>query len=322
MTLYAPLRLALLSLFLLPLLLCMDRSVSAPETTQKVAILTIVEHPALNATRQGIVDTLKDNNVQVMFQSAQGNSALATQIAQQFVGSKPDILVGLGTSATQALISADQYSQIPIVFSSVTDPKGAKLVNEKVTGVSNYIDPTIQFTVFKEILPNLSKLGIIYNPGDVNSVALVQQMEKIAPHLKITLVLATANSTADITQATHRLMEKVDAIFINNDNTALAAFESIIKISNIHLIPVFASDTAVVKQGALAALGANPYEIGKQSAEMMIKILHGESPHRIPILYTDKTELFINFAQVNRFKLKLKESLLQKAHPSEAQSHE
>jgi len=299
------------------ILLATDCMATKEEQSQLVTIIQIVEHPALDATRQGILDELQNKGITVEFQSAQGNSALATQVAQKFVGARPNVMVGIGTTATQALISANQQHSIPVVFSSVTDPKGAKIVKNlnapevAITGVSNFIDPGRQFDLFKKILPNLKTMGIIYNPGEANSVTLVEEMKKIATQKGLELVLATANTSADIAQATQKLIPNVQAIFINNDNTALSAFDSIVKISTKHKIPVFCSDLDMINHGALAALGANQYEIGKQTGKLILKILQGENPKQIPVVFPKETETKINAAQAAKLGIKIPQQLSQ-----------
>lgn len=287
---------------------------------KKVMIIQNVEHPALNATRQGILDELKADNINIVFDSAQGNPTLALQIAQKFVGSAPNVMVGIGTTSTQALMAANQQQSIPIVFSSVTDPKAAKLVanlkkpEDSITGVSNFIEPGIQFDLFKKILPSLTKIGIIYSPGEPNSTALNEQMKKIAAQKGLTLVFVAANSSADVPQATHSLVaKKVQAIFINNDNVALSAFDSIVKIASEYRIPTFCSDTDMVKQGALAALGPNQYMLGKQTGKIIRKVLAGEKIETLPILYPEKTELLINLKQATALGISVPESLLSEA---------
>jgi putative ABC transport system substrate-binding protein len=282
-------------------ILYMNMSFAASQKEVRVSIIQIVEHPELDATRQGILDVLKqsEHTIHIDFQSAQGNSALATQIAQQFVGTSPNVMVGIGTTATQALISANQRYAIPIVFSSVSDPVGSKIVSDLkhpegvVTGVSNFIDPALQFDLFKKILPKLTKLGVIYNPGEANSVALVEQMKPIAIQKDLKLVLITANTTANVSESTHALIPKVQAIFINNDNTALSAFDSIVKISAKNNIPVFCSGIDMIKHGALATIGANQYVVGQQTGKMILEILAGKSPQDIPVAFPEKTEIQI-----------------------------
>jgi len=287
----------------------------------QVSIIQAIEHPALDATRKGIIDTLResDKNIQIDFQSAQGNAALAAQIAQKYVGSNASVLVGIGTFVSQALVAADQKRAIPIVFSSVTDPLSAKLVKNLqkpgnvVTGVSNFIDPSIQFEFFKKILPRLTKIGIIYSSGEPNSIALNEKMRKISEPMELELIFAPANSTADVPQATLSLTNRVQAIFINNDNIALSALDSIVKIATQNKIPVFCSDTDSVQQGALASIGPNQYEVGKQAGNMILQILAGENPGQMEILFPQKTELWINPLQAKVLKIEIPLDLLMKA---------
>ena len=306
-----------LSLFIVTIIACLlvDICLASNKSTLKklVTIIQIVEHPALNITRQGILDELKNSNVNIEFQSAQDNSALAAQIAQKFISSSPDVLVGIGTSATQSLMAANKFHQFPIVFSSVTDPKGAKIVDNlnapegMVTGVSNFADPAMQFDFFKKIIPNLVNLGIIYNPGDSNSVILIKLMKKIAPQKKLKLVLTTVNNSAGIAAATYKLIPEVQAIFINNDNTSLSAFDSIVSIANKHKIPVFCSDTDTIARGALAALGANQYEVGRQSGKLINKILNGSNPSQLPVVFVKKMDTLINFEQAAKLGINIRE---------------
>ena len=152
-------------------------------------------------------------------------------------------------------------------------------------------------------MPNLTKLGIIYNPGEANSVSLIEKMQKAAVLQDIQLILATANTSMDTTQATQTLIDKVEAIFINNDNTALSAFDSIVKISQEHKIPVFCSDLDMINHGAIAALGPDQYELGRQTGKMILKILNGENPNRIPVAFPDKIEQSINPIQAKKLGL-------------------
>lgn len=267
---------------------------------REIAILQMVEHPAINATRQGILDELKNDNVTIISQSAQGNIHLVTQIAKKYVGNRSDILVGIGTTASQALMSANYTTNIPIVFSSVTNPKTAKLVKNlehpegMVTGVSNYVDPDIQFKFFKTVLPKLKRLGVIYNPGESNSVALLQNMKEAANANQIELIAAPANHSAEVTLSAHYLLPQVDAIFINNDNTALSAFDSIVRISRTQGIPVFCSDSDMIKHGALATMGAHQYEIGRQTGKMIRQLLEGKLPSELPVSFAEKTMSLVN----------------------------
>lgn len=271
----------------------------------KISILQIVEHPALNATRQGFLDELQKlgyeegKNLIVDYQSAQGNAALAAQIAQKFVSKQPNAIVAIGTKAAQSAMTASKGTKTPVVFSSVTDPLGAKLVKDlkapgdSVTGVSNYIAVEPQFKLFKRLLPNLKTLGIIYDPGEDNSIALNKAMEKAAKAFNLKLVFAVATKTSEVLAASQSLCGKVDALFVNNDNTALSAFSSVVKAAKGCDIPAFVSDIDIADQGAMAALGPDQLELGRQTARMVDRILKNPKAPLPSVEFPEKTKEYI-----------------------------
>ncbi len=268
-----------------------------------ISIIQTVEHPALNATRDGLLDEFKKlgyQDLQVDYQSAQGNTALAAQIGQKFASSHPDVIVAIGTTAAQAVMSATKGMKIPIVFSSVTDPISAKLVKDLevpegfVTGVSNFIPVEPEFELFKRLHPNLKTLGVVYNPGEANSVELLKVMEEVAKNQGISIVAASASKTSEVMSAAQSLCGKADAVFVNNDNTALAAFKSVAKAAQSCGIPAFVSDVDLVDQGALAALGPNQTELGRQTARMVARILENPGAQLPAVEFPEKTEEVIN----------------------------
>jgi putative ABC transport system substrate-binding protein len=312
-----------LASFLLSLLLLFPDSICSadtetPASAKRIVILQSVEHPALTETRKGIEDVVKAKGIKVDFATAQGNLSLAAQIAQKFVSTAPNAFIGIGTHSAQALIAARSNRAIPIIFSSVTDPLAAKLVQTlktpegNITGVSNYVDPGVQFTLFKKILPHLTTIGVLYNPGEANSVALKVAMDRLANQQGLKIVYAPANTSAEVAQATQSLLGKVEALFINNDNTALSAFESIIRIANTTKTPVFCSDTHFVAQGALAALGPNQYEIGRQTGEAVLEILNGHSGP-FPIRFGNKEELYLNSKMARQLGITFPKELIEQA---------
>jgi putative ABC transport system substrate-binding protein len=198
------------------------------------------------------------------------------QIAQKFMGQEVNLLVAIGTTVAQASLSATRDTKVPVVYASVTDPKGAKLVGN-ITGVSNFVPTKDQFDIIMKIIPSKKKLGVIYNPGEANSASLLTQMQDAAKENGLELIVGTASKTSEVSIAAQSLIGKVDAIFINNDNTALAAINSVGQICRENKIPLFASDGDLKESGALALLGADQYEIGRQTGRMVAKILRGEA---------------------------------------------
>lgn len=276
----------------------------------KISVIQLIEHPALNATYRGFLEELgklgykEGENLIIDFQSAQGSPTLVAQIVQKFTSQKPDVIVAIPTIAAQAALNATKDTNIPVVFSSVTDPLSAKLVTDlkapkgNVTGVSNFVAVEPQFKLFKRLLPKLKTLGIVYNPGEANSTALNKLMEKAAKAFDLKLVFAMASKTSEVLAATQSLCGKVDAVFINNDNTALAAFKSVVKATQDCGIPAFVSDVDLVDQGAAAALGPDQVEIGRQTARMVDFILKNPEAPLPAVAFPEKTEEYIRKVQI------------------------
>jgi putative ABC transport system substrate-binding protein len=309
-------------------ILCMILFCCAAQASEmkKVYISKVTEHPALNETERGIVDYLlahHDNNKQkldIRVTSAQGSAILASQIASKFSSTNPDVVVGIGTIAAQSLAKYAIKGQTKLVFSSVTDPIGAKLaisaekLQDNITGVSNFVSLEPQIALFKEVLPNLKLLGVIYNPSESNSHSINAKLQEICPQYGITIVKVGATKTSEVPQAALSILDKVDAFFVSNDNTALGALQTIVKIANKQHKPVFVSDVDAVHQGALLALGPNQYDIGKQTGQIILSVLNGQAPSQIQIQYPLQTELVINLKAANTIALTLPRQVLQRAN--------
>ena len=284
-----------------------------------VAVSQIVEHPALDACRNGLKDGLaaagfKDGeNLKFTFQTAQGNPATAAQIARQFVGEGADVLVGIATPTAQALASATK--EIPIVFSAVTDPVGAKLVRTmanpggNVTGLSDLSPVAQHVAVMKEIVPGAKTIGVVYNPGEANAVSLVELLKEKARAAGLDVAEATVSRSADVGSATQALAGRADIIYAITDNTIASAIAAMIKSANAANIPVFAGATSYVEEGAVAAVGFDYYQIGYQTADYVVKILNGAAPASLPARVAKGTDVFINKGAAKRLGVTLPPSL-------------
>lgn len=297
----------------------------ATTAMKKVYINQIIQHPALDITVQGIIDGLEQNgyirnqNLELRLESAQANAALASQIAAKFVNQGADVVVGVGTVTSQSFLKYIKNNQAKLVFSSVTDPLQAGLVQDllkpgkNVSGVSNFIALEPQLELFQKIQPNLRTLGVLYNPGEVNSLIINKHLAVACEAMGIKLILQPANKTADIPQAATKLANNVDAILISNDNTALAALQSIIAISNKAKIPVYVSDTDSVALGALAALGPNQYHVGLQTGAIVARALNGEALENIAVQFVNNTELYLNKDTADNLGIQFSDEVLNKA---------
>lgn len=291
-------------------------TLSLNAATQTVCISQVVEHPALNQTKQGIIDSLRSEgfiegeNLKLYTESAQASPVLAQQIASKFMSKKPDVVVGIGTLSAQSLAKAARQGKTTLVFSSVTDPLGAGLVQSlekpgyNISGVSNFVALEPQLAFYKKLLPNLKTMGVPYNPSEPNSVKIIEQLKVLCDTKAQPLM-----RTADASQSATALSARCDAIFISNDNTSLAALPAIVGAGRKTKTPVLVSDIDAVEEGALAAMGPNQYSIGVQTGKMIARILRGESAASMPVEFPSATEGRINASAAKQLGIDIPESL-------------
>jgi len=287
-----------------------------------VATTAIVEHPALDAVRDGIKQTLKENgysgaNLKFTYESAQGKPDIAAQIARKMVGDEPDIIVAIATPSAQAAVTASD--SIPVVFSAVTDPLAAKLVptlnkpGGNVTGLSDMANVREHLALIKEFIPNLKAVGVPYNPGEANSVSMLAALKAEAKKMGIKIVESAAPRTSDVMIATKQLVGKVDAIYCPIDNTIISAAESVVKVGIDAQIPVFAGDTSTVARGAVAAVGYDYFDLGRQTGDIVVRILKGEKAGSIDVKMAKGTNLFVNPKMAAMMGIKIPAAVLARA---------
>lgn len=290
---------------------------------QTVKVLSIVDHPALDAIRDGVRAELKsagydaDKNLKWEYQSAQGNTGTAAQIARKFVGDQPNAIVAIATPAAQAVVASTKT--VPVVYSGVTDPVAAQLVKgwqasgTNVTGVSDKLPLDKQVALIKRVVPKAKTVGMVYNPGEANSVVVVKELKTLLAKEGMTLREAAAPRTVDIGSAAKSLVGKVDVIYTNTDNNVVSAYEALVKVANESKVPLVAADTDSVKRGAIAALGINYGDLGVQTGKIVVRILKGEKPGAIPSETSDKLELFVNTTAAEKQGVTLSQDLIKEA---------
>ncbi|BBA43456.1 MULTISPECIES: ABC transporter substrate-binding protein [Burkholderia] len=289
---------------------------------QTVKVLSIVDHPALDAIRDGVRAELKaegygDDKLKWEYQSAQGNTGTAAQIARKFVGDQPDVIVAIATPAAQAVVASTK--SVPVVYSGVTDPVAAQLVKgwgpsgTNVTGVSDKLPLDRQVALIKRVVPKAKTVGMVYNPGEANSVVVVKALAEILAKQGMTLKEAAAPRTVDIGPAAKSLIGKVDVIYTNTDNNVVSAYEALVKVANEAKIPLVAGDTDSVKRGGIAALGINYGDLGRQTGKVVARILKGEKPGAIASETSSNLELFANTGAAAKQGVTLSPDLLKDA---------
>ena len=274
---------------------------SAASKAYKIGITQIVTHPALDAAVAGFKQGLAQagfTNVTYDMQNAQGDMTTASAIAQKFANEKLDLILGVATPTSQAVVKADTTT--PIVFTAVTDPVGAGLVSNasapgaNVTGVSDMLPLQPHLQLIKELVPNVKTVGVLYNAGESNSQYLIAQEQKVADTMGIKLVKATASNSSEVEVAAQSLVGRVDAISVLTDNTVVSALDSVIKVCDQNKIPLIVGDTDSVKAGAVAAYAFDYKDLGIQAGQMAAKILSGTPIKDIPVEYAKNLQLSIN----------------------------
>jgi putative ABC transport system substrate-binding protein len=273
-----------------------------------IGVTKIVSHAALDADEKGFAAGLASagfkEGVQVTYdrQNAQGDMARAEAIAQKFIEQKVDLIHSIATPTTQAVFK--HVKNIPVVFSSISDPVSAGIVPKgsmpgsktgtNLTGVSDQWPVALQMQTYAKMVPSAKRWGTIFNPTESNSVIHISMMRESAKKLGLTLVEANVSNSKEVAQAAASLAGRVDAIAITSDNTAVAGFEAIVKVCNEKKIPLFAGDVDSVARGAVAAYGLDYYLVGYSAGKKAGLILKGVKPGDVPWGPVEKFSLVIN----------------------------
>ena len=291
----------------------------------RIAISQFVEHPALNAVMKGFKDDLQENGVAVEYKdyNANGNMGTAGQIATQIASDAPDLIVAIATPTAQACAKAyekaPQLAHTPMLFTAITDPLAAGLVKDylhpgpNITGVSNQMPMEKHLEMLRRFLPKLANLGVLYNSGEVNSVSNVKRLKEAAAKMNITILDGPVTNSADVYQAAQSLVGKVDALFVPTDNTVVSALEAVIKGCERTQLPLFGADTDSAKRGAIAAMGFDYYQHGKQTGAMARKILAGAKPENLPVEFQKELAFHINPKAAERMGLSIDKVILDSA---------
>lgn len=295
--------------------------------TVRIGVTKIVGHPALDAAERGFEVALASagfkEGVNVVYDrhNAQGDLARAETIARQLVADKVDLIRAIATPTAQTVIKT--RTEIPVVFSSITNPIQANIVprgsasggktGNNVTGVSDPWPVRLQLETYSRFVPQARKWGTIYNPAEANSVSHVQAMREAAKSLGLELVEVTASNAAEVELAAKSLGGKVHAINITSDNTSVAHFEAIARVCNQSQIPLFADDVDSVSKGAIAAYGMDYFLVGYSAGKKAALVLKGVKAGDIPWGPVEKFSLVVNPSAARLQGVRISEELRKRA---------
>ena len=289
----------------------------------QIGISQFVEHPSLDLAREGFIDQLAEEgfkegeNLKINFQNAQADFSTAQTIAQKFKQSEQDLVLAIATPSAQT--AANVLSEIPVLITAVTDPVEAGIVEDmekpgaNITGTTDMNPVKKQLELIRDFLPEIKNLGILYNPGEVNSVVQVDLAKKTAAEMNISIEEATVSNSSEVSLAVSSLVGSVDAIYVPTDNIIVSAMPTVLKTAYNNKIPVFASENNSVEQGAIATLGIDYYQLGRQTGTMAARILNGSQPAEMPIESAEGAKLYINKSSAEKIGLKIPADLLESA---------
>jgi len=290
----------------------------------RIGIVQHAEHEALDAAREGFIEALAEEgfvdgeNISIDIQNALSDTITNTPIAEGFVADGVDLILAIATPSAQAAYNVTK--EIPIVITAVTDPVDAGLAESlekpgtNVTGTHDMNPVKDQLDLLLEIFPDATRIGVIFNSSEDNSLVQVEILEEESALAGLTVVKAPVTTTGEVSDAAESLLGKVDVIYVPTDNTVVDAISSVIKVSEEHLIPVIPGEASCVKAGALATIGIDYSVLGYQTGKMAAKILRGEAePATMPIEGQSKYSIAVNKATAAEFKVTLPQSLLERA---------
>ena len=271
-----------------------EETASEPAEVFMIGISQYVEHPALDAAREGFVDALADNgfvdgeNITLDVQNAQADQSNLKTISQRFVNNGENLILAIATPAAQAV--ASETTEIPILGTAITDYEGAKLVDSNdapggnISGTTDMNPVKEQIDLLVQLAPDAKNIGLLYTSSEDNSVIQADMMKEACEALGLNVVEATVTSSNDVQQVTQSMVGKVDAIYIPTDNVLASSMPIVSEITTENKIPVICGEENMVLSGGLATLGINYYNLGYQTGEMAVKILNGEAtPATMPI---------------------------------------
>lgn len=281
----------------------------------KIGVTQIVDHPALNDSKQGFLDALKDAGIETEIDDKVANGEIPTQqlIAKQFVEDKKDLIFAIATPSAQAVSSSTD--EIPVVFASVSDPAGAGLVDKaNVTGTSGVPEIEKNLELLKQVFPNVKKVGIIYNTSEQNSVFQVELAEKAGKRLGIEVLSEGVTSAPEFISALDKLSRNIDVFFAIQDNTLSSSFPALLDKMNGLKIPIFGANAVYTDRGALISQGTTDYDIGYRAGEIAAEILKGEkTPKDIPIEIVQKLKVTVNKENMELLGITIPEGILKEA---------
>lgn len=291
------------------------------QTVYQIGVLQYADHPSLDNCREGFKQGLDAEGIkyELKEQSAKADDAVNTQIAQQFVSQKLDLICGIATPSAQSCYNAAYENKIPVIFNAVSDPVAAKLAKSKteamdgITGVSDMLPVDEQLKLIREMLPDAKKIGILYTTSEANSVSTIESYKEKAGEYGFELVAKGVTNASEIPQAVDLILTEVDCISNMTDNTIVNNLPILLEKATAKNIPVFGSEEEQVKNGCVASAGIDYIDLGKKAGVMAARVLKGGDIASIPYETMTESKITISSEAAKKINLTIPQSIIDRA---------
>ena len=290
------------------------KEAAADDGSTLIGVSKLLSHAALDAVEQGMQDYLATTSLSVRydFQNANGDISTAASIANVFRTEGVDIAIGIATPAAQALANA--FEDIPVVFATVTDVEAAGLSGlDNVAGTSDEVPIKEHFSLIEQ-LTGAESIGMLYTSGEANGIASMERMKAVCEENGVSFISASVANSSEVRMAALSIIDRVDAMYVATDNTVISAISSLSEVCTEASVPLFSADTtSSFGTDVLVAGGFNYYQSGRQTGEIVLRILNGESPSEIGTEYLEDLDLYINTSVASRLGIEIPADMLENA---------
>ena len=281
---------------------------AANEAPIPVALMQMASQPILDEAAAGIIDALAENgyvdgqNLHLKRFNAEGDMATANAMAQELTGGQYQYIITLTTTSLQAVANANRQRHIPHIFGGVSDPTKAGVgVGQDpldhppyMVGVGTLQPVAQSLQMAQQLNPNLKRIGVIWNPAEINSEICTVLARKACKDLNFELIEVTVENTAGVKEAAASIVDRVDTLWIGGDVTVLAAIDTVVKVARAAHVPICTCMPGNASKGALFDVGANYYEVGRSTGKLASRVLSGESIAKLPVELAIPPKLLIN----------------------------
>ena len=280
-----------------------------------VGIAQFGEHGSLDNCREGFIEGLRQagfidgENITIEYKNASFDTGNCTTIAQNFVANDMDLICAVATPIAQACYNAAYEKEIPVVFTAITDPNGANLVEGNVTGTSDVLPVEAQLELIRELMPQASKIGILYTTSESNSEYTIEMYKQLAPDYGFEIVTKGVTDASEVAIAIESIMDEVDCFSNLTDNTVVGQLDIMLDKATAAGKPIFGSEIEQVKKGCIAGEGLEYYDLGVQTGKMAARILNGESAEDIPFETVTGNILYVNAAKAEELGIALTDAV-------------